>query len=136
MTCTIPIGSRGQYEVTVDEADYAFLTQWKWTFKTSSWTFGAKIYARRCSQIGKGSSRQKITIYMHPLILQERMLLPQPTPDHEGDHIDRDSLNNTQDNLRWATKGEQNANQGPRITQSQKVAYAVAATLCGAEMPF
>ena len=54
------------------------------------------------------------------------MGLAPPSATHEGDHIDVDSLNNTRANLRWSTKAEQNANQKPRITKAQKVAYAVA----------
>lgn len=130
MTRTIPIGSRGQYEVAVDEADYAFLTQWKWTFKRSSWKWGAKIYARRCVRI----AGVKVTVYMHTLLLAERMGLRQPSDGHEGDHVDTNSLNNTRGNLRWATKSEQNANQAPRITIAQKITHEVAAASC--EVPF
>lgn len=129
-TCIIPIGSRGQYEVVVDQIDYAYLTQWKWSFKRSQWKFGAKIYARRCER--RGSAR--VSIYMHGVILRERMGLDRPSDAHEGDHVDIDSLNNRRRNLRWVTKGEQNANRRV-LTQAERNAYAVAEAACG-EVPF
>lgn len=43
---------------------------------------------------------------------------PPPTPKHTADHIDRDSTNNALDNLRWATKKEQNDNQDRPTTQN------------------
>ena len=36
-TRTIPIGARGQHAVVVDQEDYAYLMQWRWSFKTSRW---------------------------------------------------------------------------------------------------
>tara|TARA_B100000575_G_scaffold115662_1_gene91976 strand:- start:2935 stop:4380 length:1446 start_codon:yes stop_codon:yes gene_type:complete len=36
---------------------------------------------------------------------------PQPSPDHEADHIDRDATNNEASNVRWATKQENLANR-------------------------
>jgi HNH endonuclease len=129
-TRTIPIGARGQHAVVVDEEDYAYLTQWRWSFKTSRWRWGAKVYAHRSIWVRDATKRKggrSIALYMHRVILTERMGLAPPSDTHEGDHIDVDSLNNTRANLRWSTKAEQNANQKPRITKAQKIAYAVAA---------
>ena len=53
-----------------------------------------------------------------------------PGPRHQCDHRDIDSLNNTRRNLRWATRSEQIANQRPRITKAQIVAYHVAEAGC------
>jgi hypothetical protein len=134
-TCEIPIGSRGQYTAVVSAEDYAYLTQWRWTFKRSSWKYGQKVYARRCAwvrdesvEVGPRPGWRKMTILMHVEIITKRMGLAQPTDKHEVDHADVDSLNNARTNLRWATKGENNANQRSRITKAQAVAYAVAAS--------
>jgi HNH endonuclease len=129
-TRTIPIGARGQHVVVVEQQDYAYLTQWRWTFKTSRWRYGAKVYARRCIWVRDATAPRggrNVTLYMHRIILTERMGLAPPSDTHQGDHIDVDSLNNTRANLRWSTRAEQNANQRPRITKAQKIAYAVAA---------
>jgi hypothetical protein len=63
---------------------------------------------------------------MHTEILIHRMGLPRP-PKHTGEHINIDSLDNTRRNLAWATRSEQIANQRRRISNAEKVAFAVAA---------
>lgn len=125
-TCVIPLGQNGQYEAIVDAEDYAFLTQWRWTYKRSSWAYGGQIYARRHQRI----DGKRHTILMHSLILRERKGEPQPSPKHTTDHRDLNGLNNTRDNLRWANKGDQRANQRSYITPEQKVAYRVAEDGC------
>jgi hypothetical protein len=135
-TRTIPIGARGQHAVLVDQQDYAYLTQWRWSFMTSRWRWGAKVYARRSVWVRDAAAPKGgriVTLYMHRVILTERMGLAPPSATHEGDHIDVDSLNNTRANLRWSTKSEQMANQRPRITKAQKIAYAVAAAASAGE---
>lgn len=117
-TCRIPLG-RSEYFAIVDAEDYAFLTQWMWTFKRSAWAFNALIYARRHQRI----EGVRTTILMHTLILTERMKLMRPSDEHTPDHINRDSLNNRQSNLRWATKAEQKANQGPVIQAADKAKF-------------
>jgi hypothetical protein len=120
--CTVPIGARGQYAVKVDARDYAWVTQWRWSFKRASWRYGANIYARRCERRGG----RRVTLLMHTEILIHRMGLPRP-PKHTGEHINIDSLDNTRRNLAWATRSEQIANQRRRISNAEKVAFAVAA---------
>jgi hypothetical protein len=125
-TRRIRIGPRGQYAVTVDARDFAFLSQWKWSVTRTVWRYGANIYARRFAQV---NGRQR-TILMHRVILRQRMRLKPPSRRHECDHRDIDSLNNTRRNLRWATPSIQIANRRPRITKAQIVAYHVAAAGC------
>jgi hypothetical protein len=86
------------------------------------WRYGASIYAQRCAKRGG----RKVTLYMHTEILIHRMGLPRP-PKHTGEHINIDSLDNTRRNLAWATRSEQIANQRRRISNAEKVAFAVAA---------
>jgi len=47
----IYVGSLNQYETLVDDCDYDFLIQWRWTFKRSSHRYDDRIYARRCIRI-------------------------------------------------------------------------------------
>jgi len=128
MTRIIRIGARRQYRVVVDAADYAYLARWRWTFQRSAWRYGARIYARRSVRRGG----RTVTLYMHAVILGERMRLRRPSRAHSCDHLDTDSLDNTRDNLAWATAREQRANQRRRITAAEIVAHEVARAGCEA----
>lgn len=125
-TRRIRIGTRRRYAVTIDARDFAFLTQWKWTYLRRVWRYGANVYAKRFVQV---NGRQR-TIFMHSVILRQRMRLVPPGRRHECDHRDIDSLNNTRRNLRWATRRQQLINRRPRITNAQIVAYRVAEAGC------
>jgi hypothetical protein len=106
----IILGAREQHETIVSEEDFEFLTQWRWSFKISSWKYGHNAYARRHRRI----NGVRYTILLHDVILIERMGLPRPSELHTADHKNRDSLDNTRGNLEWATKKEQVANQKRR----------------------
>jgi hypothetical protein len=125
-TRIIRFGPGGRYAVTVDARDFAFLNRWHWTYKRDIWRYGEIIYARR---FVKANGRQA-SIYMHTVILRERMRIAPPSPRHECDHRNIDTLNNTRRNLRWATRREQILNRRPRITKQQIVAYHVAEAGC------
>ena len=99
--------ARQQHQTIVSEEDFAFLVQWRWTLKVSSWKYGRKVYARRCIRLDGA----KKTIMLHDVILTELMGEPRPSEHHTADHINGDSLDNTRKNLRWADKSEQSANQ-------------------------
>jgi hypothetical protein len=91
--------------VIVDEIDYAWAVQWRWTFTT----FG---YLKRSSVEGSRSdgSRKWVSVYLHVEILR-RMKKRQPTKRHTiGDHIDINPRNCRRSNLRWVTKGMNNSN--------------------------
>jgi hypothetical protein len=126
-TRRIRIGPQGQYAVMVDARDFTFLTQWKWSVSRSVWRYGANIYAGRSAQV----NGRRRTIFMHRVILRQRMRLAPPSRRHECDHRDIDSLNNTRRNLRWVAPRQQVINRRPRITKAQMVAYHVAAAGCG-----
>lgn len=78
----IPL-SRGQFAV-VDDEDYEFLMQWKWSFQ-------ARGYAWR--GVGSSKSGNYRAVWMHRQILN-------PREDQEVDHIDGNGLNNIRSNLR------------------------------------
>jgi hypothetical protein len=121
-TRRIRIGPQGQYAVSVDACDFAYLSRWKWSAMRTPWRYGVRISARRDVR-ENGRTR---TIFMHTVILRRRMRLRPPSPRHECDHRDIDSLNNTRRNLRWATRRQQVMNRRPRITGPQIVADHVA----------
>lgn len=130
-TRRIRIGPRGRYAVTVDARDFAFLTQWRWSYVRLGWRYGASVYARREARV----NGRRLRIYMHRVILRERMRLAPPSPRHQCDHRDIDTLNNTRRNLRWASRSVQIANRRPRITKAQIVAYHVAEAGCRRREP-
>ncbi len=125
-TRRIRLGPQGRYAVTVDACDFAYLSRWRWTFIRTVWRYGASVYARRAVRV----NGRRRTILMHTVVLRRRMRLKPPSPRHQCDHCDIDSLNNTRRNLRWATRRQQVANRRPRITGPQIVAYHVAEAGC------
>ena len=90
--------SKGHHAI-VDDSDYEFLNQWKWSACKSWWT--ETVYAARKPFGGKNGK----SIYMHRLIMGEPQGL-------EVDHKDRNGLNNQRTNLRIAEKFQNRSNQG------------------------
>lgn len=85
--------TKGQFTL-VDDADFEWLNQWKWYASNKITTFYAQ--------------RGKDDIYMHRLILGLEDI------KIKCDHIDRNGLNNQRNNLRPATKSQNNCNSKPR----------------------
>jgi hypothetical protein len=79
----------------VDDIDYEYLLQFKWYAKKER---TGKFYAVRNERVN--GKRKHKNIYIHRVIA-ERMGLDLSC---DIDHIDRDSLNNLRNNLRFATK--------------------------------
>lgn len=114
-------GPDGELFALVDEIDYAWAAQWRWSPKWSS--TGAQVYMRRVSHQQTGSdlwedgvrvvrARVQRTIWLHRAILIERMGVVPPTPQHVlVDHEDRDGLNCQRFNLSWATHKSNSANR-------------------------
>lgn len=90
--------SHGKYAL-VDDADYEWLSQWKW------------------HDSGRNSARSVIDgkrLLMHSLIMGA-------SDDVEVDHINRNTLDNRRSNLRFATKNQQAQNRG--IHSNNKCGY-------------
>lgn len=83
----------------VDDEDYEWLNQWKWSFSTG--------YALRKGPRANGQP----TIWMHRLIMN--------TPKGmKTDHCDRNGLNNQRSNLRICSNRQNTQNVGIRISNT------------------
>lgn len=87
----------GNYAL-VDDEDYEYLNQWKW----SATKHHGNHYAIRTDRQVKGV---KVKVSMH------RLLLKLIDPNIKGDHKDRNGLNNQKYNLRTCSVGENNRNR-------------------------
>lgn len=88
--------SQGKYAL-VDDKDYEFLNQWKWSAKTN----GREIfYAYR----KENSRKTGKTIYMHRIIVNAPKGM-------DVDHINGDGLNNQRKNLRICTRSQNQRNR-------------------------
>lgn len=97
----------GNYAL-VDDADYDWLNQWKWTAKKSGNTF----YAER--GIGIKGTRKVVCIKMH------RMVLGLISPKDYGDHVDGNGLNNQRANIRKCSAKENTRNRRPYTGRTSK----------------
>lgn len=82
-------------EAIVDDQDYEFLMQWKWSASKSDTSF----YAMRA----EGPRRSQKFLYMHRVIAAAEK-------GQTVDHIDGNTLNNTRKNLRIVTTRQNSMN--------------------------
>jgi hypothetical protein len=92
--------SQGKHAI-VDDADYEWLSQWKWRI-ASSHSSGVNEYAGR-SDYSEGKQR---------LVLLHRVIIG-AGPGEFVDHIDQNGLNNTRANLRKVTRAQNKQNGRP-----------------------
>lgn len=98
MTREIPL-SKGKVAL-VDDNDFAWLSQWKWSFHSGGYAY------RLISENGRRKA-----VHMHRLIIN--------APDGmDVDHVDGDGLNNRRSNLRIATRSENLRNRRTRAPSS------------------
>lgn len=99
--CRIYGDDRAEMFALVDQIDYQFLVQWRWSPK---WSRGnRKVYLRRVMHEGARASRVQRTLFLHSAVLA-RMGVKPPTPKHTLiDHRDGNGMNCQRGNLRWAT---------------------------------
>ena len=96
---SIPL-TRGLFAI-VDDADYEWLSQWKWC----ALSIGRTFYAQRKQRLPGGMS---IGFLMH------REILCPPT-GMVTDHIDCNGINNSRSNLRSATQQQNMMNKRPQL---------------------
>jgi hypothetical protein len=114
-TCLVPL-TQSQFAIVSPE-DFEWAMQFKWQAQKSEKTNGVLWYARRRS-VGPN----RMSFLMHREIAR-RAGLPD-SPDY--DHKDRNSLNNTRENLRPCTRSQSNANRckfSGKTTSKLKGAY-------------
>ena len=98
-TRTIELTQR--YTAIVNEADYAWLNQWKWFAKKGG--TGGEPYAAR--SVRDPITKKVTTIRMHRLIMNA-------PPKLVVDHKDRNTMNNRRYNLRIVTQKVNLENRG------------------------
>ena len=93
------IKSSNNHDIIVDEDDYNVLKRWRWRVNNQG-------YAVRTT------TNKQISIHQQIMGVIEGM---------EIDHIDRNKLNNTKENLRFVTRSQNNLNRP--IDPRNKVGY-------------
>ena len=95
--------TRGQV-AKVDAEDYEWISQWKWQAVWNPHT--QSFYANRCDL----STGKRVTLSMHRQVLG----LPWKFDGRHADHINHDTLDNRQKNLRAASTSENSQNRRKR----------------------
>ena len=112
MVKRIPL-TQGHYAL-VDDGDYDWLNQWKWTWAPGS-SRHSNGYAKRARPQGEAGPR---FIFLHRLILEVDGL---PVASvGEVDHSNRDTLDNRRSNLRLVTHAGNQRNTAPRGELGEK----------------
>ena len=96
----IPL-SQGMFTI-VDDEDYEWISQHKWTAAVTGQNI-KRIYAVRREGWNNVRRRWSKTIWMHREILE-------PSDEMDADHINHDTLDNRRENLRLATRSQNLAN--------------------------
>lgn len=95
------------HRALLDFEDYLWFIQWQWRFKKSRNSH--KGYLFRTVKVKVGAVWCSQNQWLHTAIM-ERVELP-PHPGMVVDHIDRDTMNNSRLNLRWATTTQNRLNR-------------------------
>jgi len=91
----------------VDDDEFEFITQWKWSFDGS--------YAVRGHYLGRKNGKDKYKkIYLHRVLNKTPKGL-------ETDHINKDKLDNRKENLRSVTKSQNGRNRDAYKNNKTKV---------------
>jgi len=106
----IPL-TRGLF-AKVDDADFEWLSQFKWHTDLKPHT----CYAQRSVKRTENGKKVRYGMRMHVAILGKR-------EGFEIDHINNDGLDNRRENLRFCTRSQNNMNRKPQRLGRRGVTY-------------
>lgn len=92
----------GEHCIVIDAKDYEIVSSYRWYLRRGRNTFYGQANVRR-------ADGTRIPLKLHRLLLPDAPVV---------DHIDRDGLNNTRENLRAVTMTENNRNSRMRVTNT------------------
>lgn len=136
----IVVGAKEQFVAIVSDEDYLFLRNFRWTFARSHPGLGELIYARRSVVVHEKIEglRQLLPkpfdLFMHHVVLARMGFPAPPQPGWTADHINRVTLDNRRENLRWASPSFQAKRQRHR-QHSEFVQQALVAMLATDTLP-
>lgn len=96
----------------VDDADYEWLNQWKWTLSYSKRGEAKRFYAITSVWCGAGSKRKWFSMH--------RLIAGATDPKVRVDHRDRDGLNNRRANIRIANATENARNKTKSLLRGKR----------------
>lgn len=99
-------GANAEYTCAVDEEDYRHFSRWLWKPQFNR----AKVYFAR-TETTRGNDCRSLTLYLHREICIRAHGHPPTAKRAIADHWNGFELDCTRDNLRWATKRENNRNR-------------------------
>lgn len=104
--------TNSEHRALVDYEDWLFVCRWQWRFKPSKRQgMGGKDYLCRSAWVYPvDAPKFNTSLWLHVEIM--RRVEPPPSMFHtQVDHIDRNRMNCTRANLKWATVQENNKNK-------------------------
>jgi hypothetical protein len=104
----IPL-TKGEFSLVSPE-DYAFLSQFRWCYAPGN-GYAVHYYV---DDLGKNK-----TLFMHRAIYQRILGAPIPR-GLQIDHINRERLDNRRENLRLATRSQNQANKGIQVNNTSR----------------
>lgn len=110
--CTLQL-TQGQ-NTLIDAVDYPVLSRRKWQVTECR----ERLYAVGREHLLPNGVNPKRNFYLHRWLLSDE--LQKLPPKTEVDHKNRDTLDNSRNNLRTAMKGQNRQNSRKRITQGAK----------------